>query len=280
VKKEEERMTISVCVAGATGWTGRAVAEAILAANDLTLKSAVSRTHAGQDLGVAWSTGPLDVPVFGNVAAALDGVDVLVDYTSHQVVLANTMAAIESGVGVVIGSSGVTADQFCDIAAAAQAAGVGVIASGNFSVTAAIAQLAAIMAARFLPSWEIIDYASDTKPDAPSGTALELAERLSEVRPPLVSVPIADTAGSVEARGGTIKSTQVHSLRLASYSVSTEVVFGCPDERLTIRHDAGSGAHPYVEGTLLAIRETPSKVGLTRGLGDLLQAREVGSHDV
>ena len=47
-------MTVSVCVAGATGWTGRAVAEAVLGADDLQLRSAVGRAHAGSDLGVAW----------------------------------------------------------------------------------------------------------------------------------------------------------------------------------------------------------------------------------
>ncbi|MGH3529662.1 MAG: dihydrodipicolinate reductase C-terminal domain-containing protein, partial [Pseudonocardiaceae bacterium] len=63
---------------------------------------------------------------------------------------------------------------------------------------------------------------------------------------------------------------QVHSLRVPSFVVSTEVVFGLPDERLTIRHDAGSSALPYVEGTLLAIRALPGRIGLTRGLDTLL----------
>ena len=40
------------------------------------------------------------------------------------------------------------------------------------------------MAARHLGHWEIIDYASDTKPDVPSGTARELAETLAQVREP------------------------------------------------------------------------------------------------
>ena len=55
-----------------------------------------------------------------------------------------------------------------------------------------------------------------------------------------------------EARGATVGGAQVHSLRLPSFSVSTEVVFGLPDERLTIRHDAGGSPAPYVAGTLLA----------------------------
>jgi 4-hydroxy-tetrahydrodipicolinate reductase len=62
----------------------------------------------------------------------------------------------------------------------------------------------------------------------------------------------------------------VHSLRLPSFTVSTEVVFGLPDERLSIRHDAGSSAAPYVAGTLLAARAAPARTGLTRGLDTLL----------
>ena len=108
-------MTLTVCVAGATGWTGRAVADAILEVDDLELRCAVSRSAAGQDLGHAWGQEPNGVPVFESVAAAIDGVDVLVDYTSHEAVRGNTLTAIERGVSVVIGSSGLDADDFSDI---------------------------------------------------------------------------------------------------------------------------------------------------------------------
>ncbi|NUR87644.1 MAG: 4-hydroxy-tetrahydrodipicolinate reductase, partial [Nonomuraea sp.] len=154
-----------------------------------------------------------------------------------------------------------------EIAERAREAGVGVVAAGNFSLTAAMAQAAAALVAPHLPAWEIIDYASAGKPDAPSGTARELAERLSGIHAPET---VAEAAGHPEARGATIGSTQVHSLRLPSFSVSTEVVFGMPDERLTIRHDAGSGAAPYVAGTLLAVRKVQGRTGLTRGLDALI----------
>jgi len=51
-----------------------------------------------------------------------------------------------------------------------------------------------------------------------------------------------------------------------------ETVFGLPDERLTIRHDAGTGAMPYVGGTLLAIPKVMTTTGLVRGLDRLLFA--------
>jgi 4-hydroxy-tetrahydrodipicolinate reductase len=230
----------------------------------------VGRTAAGADLGTAWGGVPNAVPVHGRVADALEGVDVLVDFTSHEAVLGHTLTAIERGVAVVVGSSGLGPDDFAEIAAAAERARVGVVAAGNFSLTAAMAQAAALLVARYLPHREIIDYASAAKKDAPSGTARELAERLGELSKPSLAVPVAETAGHPDARGATIAGTQVHSLRLPSFAVSTEVVFALPDERLVIRHDAGASATPYVAGTLLAIRAAPRRTALVRGLDTLL----------
>jgi 4-hydroxy-tetrahydrodipicolinate reductase len=268
--QEETARMIGVCIAGATGWAGRALVDGVLASDDLILRSAVARSSAGLDLGAALDREPLGIPVFATVGEALDGVDVLIEYTSHATVKANTLAAVDHGVGVVIGSSGLTADDYEEIDAAARARGVGVISSGNFSLTAAMAQAAAVLVARYLPSAEVIDYASASKPDAPSGTARELAERLAAVRATVNTVPIAETDGLRDARGATVGDVQVHSVRLPSFSVSTEVIFGLPDERLTIRHDAGMSAAPYVSGTLLAVRRVVGRVGLTRGLDTLL----------
>jgi len=248
---------IRVCVAGVTGWTGSAVAAAVEAAPDLALVSGVSRS---------------DRASFSSAAEALDAVpaDVLVDYTHAAVAKATTLAAIERGVAVVVGSSGMSADDYAGVDAAAREKRVGVIAAGNFSLTAALLLRFSVEAARHLESWELIDYASATKPDAPSGTARELAERLADARPAARGAPLDDVLGAREARGATVAGTQVHSLRLPSFSVSTEAVFAAEGERLSIRHDAGESPAPYVAGTLLAIRAVSGRVGLTRGLDQLL----------
>src|SRR6476646_2599256 len=200
-------MPLTVCVAGATGWVGRPIAEAVHEADDLGLRSAVARSAAGSDLGTAWGGAPIGVPVHGAVDEALDGVDVLVDVTSHDAVLANTLTALRRGVPVVIGTSGLSAAEFDVIAAAADEAGVGVVAAGNFSLTAAMAAAAALLVAPYLPQREIVDYASAGKPDAPSGTARELAERLGAVSTPVLDVAVAQTGGRVEARGATVAGT-------------------------------------------------------------------------
>lgn len=264
----------TVCIAGATGWTGRAVAEAVLATDDLVLVGAVARRAAGRDLGEAWGGPPLGVSVHGTVAEALEAPasppDVLIDYTAPEAVRDNVIAALERGVAVVIGSSGLSAAEFRDIDAIARARGVGVIAAGNFSITAAMAKAAAALVAPHLPHREIIDYAAATKPDAPSGTARELAETLALICPAVPALTPEPGTPASKARGTTVAGTQVHSVRIPSFVVSTEIVFGLEDERLVIRHDAGSTAAPYVAGTLLAVRAVGRRAGLVRGLDALL----------
>ena len=248
---------IRVCVAGVTGWTGRPVAAAVEAAPDLKLVAGVSRSDPASYSTVAEALG---------AAAA----DVLVDYTHAAAVKDNVLAAITHGVDVVVGSSGLTAAAYAELDALARAREVGVVAAGNFSLTAALLLRSAVEVAKHLGAWEVIDFASAGKPDAPSGTAQELAERLDAVRPPALGVPIDEVLGAREARGATVGSTQVHSLRLPSFVVSTEVVFAADGERLSMRHDAGESATPYVAGTLLAIRAVRGRVGVTRGLDRLL----------
>ena len=230
------------------------------------------RSKPASDLELVAGVSRSDPASYSSVGEALDavGADVLVDYTHASAVRANVDAAIERSLNVVVGSSGLSAADYDEIDALARERKVGVIAAGNFSLTAAVLLRSATEAARHLDAWEVIDFASAGKTDAPSGTARELAERLDEVRRPVLGVPIDEVLGAPEARGATIAGTQVHSLRLPSFVVSTEVVFAAEGERLSIRHDAGETPAPYVAGTLLAIRAVPNRLGLVRGLDQLL----------
>ena len=106
---------LSVCIAGATGWAGQALVRAVLDAPDLALAGGVGRSAAGRDLGEALGGDPLGVQVHATVADAVEGVDILVDYTSASAVKVNTLAAIDAGAAVVIGSSGLTASDFDEI---------------------------------------------------------------------------------------------------------------------------------------------------------------------
>ncbi len=266
-------MAIKVCVAGATGWTGSMVTRRILAAPEFQLVGALARRAAGQDVGEALGLAQAGVRISASLEEALQTpTDVLIDYTRADTVKERVLSALDHGARVVIGTSGLAAADYAEIERRAEAQRLGVIAAGNFSITAALAKHFALIAAQYVPSWEIIDYAQADKIDAPSGTTQELAEALGQVAQNRLALPIAETHGSQAARGASIGGAQVHSLRLPGYVIAFEAIFGLPDERLTIRHDAGSGAEPYVGGTLLAAQRVMGITGLVRGLDTLLFA--------
>ena len=259
---------IRIVVAGASGWVGKALVPAIAAQGDLVLAGAVSRSAAGQEV----------VPGL-RIAATLEAAlavpsDVVIDYTKPNVVKDHVLTALRAGRRVVVGTSGLGADDYAEIAALAEERGLGVVAAGNFSITATLLKRFALMAARYVPDVEIIDYASAKKMDSPSGTARELAEMLAKVRGTSTARPLGEVTGIPATRGAAVgegAGVQIHSLRLPSYILSCEALFGLPDERLTIRHDAGSSAAPYVGGTLLAARKVMEITGLVRGLDGLME---------
>ena len=264
-------MSIRVCLAGATGWAGSALARAIAQVDDVELVAAVSRRYATRVLGDVLNEPRLACPVYATAHEALaHPCDVFFEYTKPDVAKDNVVAALQQAAHVVIGTSGLTDADYADIAAAAERHQRGVLAVGNFALTAVLLQKFAEMAARLIPQWEIIDYASDGKKDTPSGTVRELAARLGRIRASELTVPLEQTQGLVETRGARLNGSQVHSIRLPSYTIAAEIIFGMPDQRLSIRHDAGTSAEPYVGGALLAIRKAGSFVGLRRGLDSVL----------
>ena len=264
-------MTTNVCLAGATGWAGSELARALAVSTDLALVAAVSRSHAGRVLGDVLAEPRLKCPVYASAAEALASpCDVFVEYTKPESAKSNIMTALDRGAHVVVGTSGLTDADYSEIDGVARRQRRGVLACGNFALTAVLLLRFAEMAAKLIPQWEIIDYAHDDKVDAPSGTARELAARLAKVRNPAPTIPIDRTVGPREARGATVGGSQVHSIRLPGYVISAEAIFGMPDQKLTIRHDSGSSARPYVDGALLAIRNVSGLLGVHRGLDAVL----------
>ena len=262
---------INVCLAGATGWAGSELARGIAGSADIALVAAVARREAGKVLGDVLSEPRLTACIYASAVDALaNECDVFVEYTKPETAKTNILAALERGAHVVVGTSGLTDADFAEIDAVAQRRARGVLACGNFALTVVLLQRFAEMAAKLIPQWEILDYSHDDKIDAPSGTARELAARLARVRVPVTTVPIADTVGLREARGATLGGSQIHSIRLPGFVISAEIIFGMPDQKLTIRHDSGSSAIPYVDGALLAIRRVGTLVGLHRGLDTVL----------
>lgn len=264
-------MNRRVCLAGAAGWAGSALSRGIFEAADMELVAGISRSHAGQVLGDVLHIKGLTTPIF---ATATEGLatepDVFVEYTKPDIAKFNVLSALRSGAHVVIGTSGLTEDDYQEIDKVAQEVQRGVLAAGNFALTVVLLQKFAEIAARYIPHWEIIDYAHAGKIDAPSGTARELAHRLSGVRESQLDVSLDKMHGPKESRGVRLEGSQVHSVRLPGYVISVDAIFGMREQKLVLRHEAGSSPEPYVDGALLAIRKVSGLVGLHRGLDSVM----------
>jgi len=264
-------MSIRVCLAGATGWAGSTLAKAIHEAADMQLVGAISRKHGGQSLGDALNFPEISTPVSGSVREALAvSCDVFVEYTKADIARQNILEALEAGAHVVVGTSGLTDDDYLEIDQIAKSKKRGVLACGNFALTVVLLQKFAEMAAGHIALWEIVDYAHSAKVDAPSGTARELAHRLGQIRPPALDIALEEIQGPKESRGANLNGTQIHSVRLPGYVISAEVIFGMPDQKLILRHEAGASSEPYVSGAMLAIRKVGTFIGLKRGLDKVM----------
>jgi 4-hydroxy-tetrahydrodipicolinate reductase len=264
-------MNRRVCLAGAAGWAGSALSRGIFEAPDMELVAAISRSHAGRVLGEVLEIKGLTTPVF---ATATEGLktepDVFVEYTKPEIAKSNILSALRSGAHTVVGTSGLSEDDYQEIDKVAQEVQRGVLAVGNFALTVVLLQKLAEIAAKYIPHWEIIDYAHSDKIDAPSGTARELAHRLSKVQESQLDVPMDKMHGPKESRGVRLEGSQIHSVRLPGYVISVDAIFGMHDQKLVLRHESGSSAEPYVDGALLAIRKVGELVGVHRGLDSVM----------
>lgn len=266
---------LRVILSGVTGWAGSALAHGILSQSDLALVGGMARKAAGQSISQALGTDAAGSARVHATASEAFGVpaDVFFEYSKPEVAKANVLAALQAGLDVVVGTSGLTDEDYAEIDALATARGRGVLACGNFAITAVLLLKFAEMAARYLPDVEVLDYAKASKVDVPSGTVRELVVRLNAARgsAQASAVPTDQVRGPRETRGAAMSGIPVHALRVPGYALSVEAVFGAPDQRLQIRHDSGSSAEPYVDGALLAIRAVRGRVGLTRGLDRVMK---------
>ncbi len=264
---------IKVCIAGGTGWAGSELSKGVFNHPNMKLVGALSRKHKGEFLDDVLNLGSVNIPIFGDIETALKAIDfdVLVDYTKPDIAMKNIISTLKKGKNVVIGTSGLTDEDYAEIEKTADENNTSVLAVGNFAITVVLLQKFSEMAAKYIPNFEIIDYAHEDKIDAPSGTARELAYRLSKVQKPNQYVTEEELIGEKASRGANLNEVQVHSVRLPGHVISIETIFGLKDEKLSIRHDSGSSAEPYVKGGLLAIEKVETFKGLKRGLDSVME---------
>lgn len=109
-------MTVRITLAGATGWIGKELTRAISKSDDMTIVAAVSRSGAGKDLGELAGLQPCGVRISGALADALKvPSDVMIDYTKPNAVKGHVLEALTQGRHVVIGTSGLSDQDYAEI---------------------------------------------------------------------------------------------------------------------------------------------------------------------
>jgi 4-hydroxy-tetrahydrodipicolinate reductase len=244
-------MSIRVGVVGARGRMGRLVCEAVRAEADLALVAEVTR---GEPLALLGERS----------------CNVVVDFTSPEVVAGNTRWYVENGLHAIIGTSGLSADQLQDLGALIETRGrrSNLMVIPNFAVSGALMHYFTLVAAKYLPDAEITEMTHARKADAPSGTAIATAQAIAAARTH-APVPPFGREHVPGARGADVDGVRVHSIRLPGFIAHQEVMFGGPGQALTIRQDSFDRAG-FMPGVILAIRNIARYPGITVGLGPLL----------
>ncbi|MDA0351392.1 MAG: 4-hydroxy-tetrahydrodipicolinate reductase [Chloroflexi bacterium] len=195
--------------------------------------------------------------------------DVVVDFTNAAATPALVEAALEHGVRLVIGTSGVPVETVTRLRHGCAEQGLGAVIAPNFAIGAVMLMYMAQLAAPYFEAAEIIELHHDRKVDAPSGTGLATARLMREARGSDFSYNVPELTTIPGTRGGVEGGIPIHSVRLPGLVAHQEVLFGGQGQTLTIRHDT-TGRDSFVPGVLLAIREVMERDHLVEGLDQLV----------
>ena len=261
---------LNVVVVGAFGKMGREVVKAVGAAPNLTVAAVVD--VAAGDAGEARTLGVSgDVLISDSLedALAFKKSQVMVDFTTPDAVMDNIGMALERGVHAVVGTTGFSDDDRSSIERQCQKTGSNCLIAANFAIGAILMMQLSETASIHFDQVEIVERHHEKKADAPSGTAIQTAERIVAAGGPVQASPSAETV--VGARGADVEGVTVHSIRLPGLSAHQEVVFGGPGQTLTIKHDVLDRSC-YMPGVILAVRSVGELKGLTVGIDGILSS--------
>ena len=244
-----------VAVSGAGGRMGSLVAEAVRSASDL-------------ELGGLFDSQASSGPGVSTDAEVVRGSEVVVEFTVPEAVMDNLERWRSMGIHAVVGTSGFTEERLQELRLKWGSGPPNCIVAPNFSVGAVLMMRFAELAAPHFQAAEVIELHHDQKVDAPSGTAINTAARISAARPDQVRA--VESSEIVDgARGADVAGVAVHGVRLPGLLAHQEVLMGNAGELLTIRHDT-TDRISFMSGVLLAVREVATAPGLTVGIEGLL----------
>jgi 4-hydroxy-tetrahydrodipicolinate reductase len=250
---------------------GQAVLKAVQDDKELSLVGAVD-IRGGADTGELVGLAPNGVLVETDLAAALERLkpEVMIDFTRPDVVFGNVVTALKHKVSPVVGTTGLSDDQKAEIEKLAIENGTPAFIAPNFAIGAVLMMVMCKQAAKYMPDVEIIELHHDKKLDAPSGTAVQTAAMIAEVRQSHKQGHPDEKEKLTGARGAEYDGMHIHSVRLPGYVAHQEVIFGGLGQTLTIRHDS-MNRESFMPGVVLAAQKVRGLTGLTIGLDKLLE---------
>lgn len=260
---------IRVVVNGAWGRMGQEVLAAVCRDPELEAVGAVELNPTDDYLPLPDNSG--QVPISSDTQSILVRCrpDVLVDFTIAQAAMPAARLAAKNGVNLVIGTTGLSAEDIAELGQLSRAHGIGAVVAPNFALGAVVMIHLAKIAARFFDYADIIEMHHEQKADAPSGTALATARDMAQARGrPFHQPPVAGESVSA-SRGGQIEGISLHSVRLPGLVAHQEVILGGVGQTLKIRHDTIS-RECFMPGVVLAIKEVVKGRGFVYGLDSLL----------
>jgi 4-hydroxy-tetrahydrodipicolinate reductase len=261
-------MTIKVGVFGAGGRMGALVCRTVIEDADLELVAAVDPQHHGLDLRQVVGTESHGMLVSPAADAMIDaGADVAVDFTHLEAARGNASFCASNGIHAVIGTSGFTEADHDEMRASFTKSNC--LIAPNFAIGAVLMMRFAELAAPWFDTAEIIELHHEGKIDAPSGTAINTAERMAAASAHWIADPTTkrtiDGARGARGAGG----IPIHSVRMRGMVASQEVILGTTGQSLVVRHDT-TDRSSFMPGVVLACKRIADHPGLTVGLDALL----------
>jgi len=258
---------------GATGRMGTSIVRASVAGSGtLQIVAAVASAGSkslGRDIGELAGVPALGIRVAGELPADLGGANVAIDFSRPELSVRALHVCRAARVPIVIGTTGHGADFEARVAAAAR--DIAILVAANTSLGVAVAQELVRIAAQALPrefDIEICEAHHKHKVDAPSGTALALADSAAKARG---LDPHADTltgrSGHAARRDGEIG---IASIRAGDIVGSHTVLFAGSGERLTIGHEAtdrGIFAYGAIRAAAWLAVQKPGRYTMAHVLG-------------
>ncbi len=260
-----------IAMFGICGKMGISMAKELLMEKDMEVICGFDKFNIGKDIGYVLGIGENDKKIFDRYEDVRNlNPDLIIDFTNAEAALKTINWALDEGIDIIVGTSGIKKDELIKIEGRANKSGSKVFIVPNFSIGAVLMIKISQMVAKYFDGCEIIELHHDKKKDAPSGTSIFTSQQISQIKE-FNSVRLKDdeTETVDGSRGAFSDGIHIHSVRLPGFLAHQNVIFGTRGQTLSIKHDSIDRSSFY-PGLILAIRKINEMPNYTYGLDKIL----------